>query len=129
MDRMASLPTPRLTEEQYLHIERLAETKSEFHDGQMFAMSGGSLNHSFIAAGMIALLGRQLPKECRGFNSNLRIRAAGTGLAVVPRFGIPTPAALAALRYLHAPPIVHHGYESSRPLAVPFADLEICHER
>ena len=44
MVRMASLLTPRLTEDQYLQIERLAETKSEFHDGQMFAMSGGSLN-------------------------------------------------------------------------------------
>ena len=38
---MASLPAAPLTEEQYLRIEREAETKSEFHDGQMFAMAGG----------------------------------------------------------------------------------------
>jgi hypothetical protein len=43
---MAGLPTTKLTEEQYLEIERSAEIKSEFHDGQMFAMSGGSLNHA-----------------------------------------------------------------------------------
>jgi hypothetical protein len=30
----------KLTEEQYLEIERLAETKSEFHDGEMLAMAG-----------------------------------------------------------------------------------------
>ncbi len=41
---MASQPVTPLSEEQYLQIERLADRKSEFHDGQMFAMSGGSLN-------------------------------------------------------------------------------------
>jgi hypothetical protein len=46
MDCMASLSAPRLTEEQYLQTERLAEAKSEFHHGRMFAMSGGSLNRS-----------------------------------------------------------------------------------
>ena len=36
---MASHPNPSLTPEQYLEIERHAETKSEYHDGEMFAMS------------------------------------------------------------------------------------------
>lgn len=43
---MASLPTAPLTEDDYLRLDRQAEIKSEFHDGQMFAMAGGSLNHS-----------------------------------------------------------------------------------
>src|ERR1700733_14451688 len=33
---MASIPLSPLTEEQYLELEREAEAKSEFHDGQMF---------------------------------------------------------------------------------------------
>jgi hypothetical protein len=37
---MASMPVSPLTEEQYLQIERKAVEKSDFHDGQMFAMSG-----------------------------------------------------------------------------------------
>ena len=45
-----------LTEEQYLHLEREAETRSEFHGGQMFAMHSGSVNHSLLAARMGALL-------------------------------------------------------------------------
>jgi len=85
---MASLSTPRLTEEQYLQIERLAETKSEFHDGQMFAMSGGSLNHSLIAGDMIALLRSQKPEGCRVFTSDLRIKVAATGLFTYPDCGI-----------------------------------------
>ena len=51
---MATLPDSPLTEEQYLQIEREAETKSEFHDGRMFGMSGGSPNH--LAALELALV-------------------------------------------------------------------------
>jgi Uma2 family endonuclease len=69
-----------LTEEQYLHLERDAETKSEFHDGQMFAVAGGSLNHSLLATRMVALLDRQTPSGCRAFNSDLRIKVAAAGL-------------------------------------------------
>jgi Uma2 family endonuclease len=70
---MASLPTPPLTEEEYLRLEREAETKSEFHDGQMFAMAGGSLNHSYLANRIGAILDRQIPAGCRAFNADLRI--------------------------------------------------------
>ena len=61
MVSMASLPDARLTEEQYLSIEREALEKSEFHDGQMFAMSGGSANHSLLSTRMGTLLDRQVP--------------------------------------------------------------------
>jgi Uma2 family endonuclease len=77
---MASLHATPLTEEQYLQIERMAETKSEFHDGQMFAMAGGSPNHSLLAARIGALLDRQVSPECRIFNSGLRIKVASAGL-------------------------------------------------
>jgi Uma2 family endonuclease len=77
---MASMPVSPLTEEQYLHLEREAETKSEFHDGQMFAMAGGSPNHSLLANRMGALLDRQMPPGCRTFNSDLRIKVAAAGL-------------------------------------------------
>lgn len=70
---MATLPTQTLTEDEYLAIERLAETKSEFHNGQMFAMAGGSFNHSLLAIRIGALLDRQVPPGCRVFSSDLRI--------------------------------------------------------
>ena len=77
---MASMPVSPLTEEQYLHLEREAETKSEFHDGQMFAMAGGSPNHSFLASEIGALLRSQMPLGCRTFNSDLRIKVAAARL-------------------------------------------------
>ena len=39
---MSTQPMPYLTEEQYLEIERNAEWKSEYLNGEMFAMAGGS---------------------------------------------------------------------------------------
>ena len=85
---MASLPIAPLTEEQYLHLERLAETKSEFRDGQMLAMSAVSLNHSLLACTIGALLHRQVPPGCRTFDSNLRIKATAAGFYTYPDCGV-----------------------------------------
>ena len=64
---------PPLTEDEYLRLEREAETKSEFRDGRMFAMAGGSLNHSLLANSIGAVLDRQAPLGYRVFNAGLRI--------------------------------------------------------
>jgi Uma2 family endonuclease len=77
---MASLPAAPLTEEEYLSHERQAETKSEFHDGQMFAVAGGSPNHALLANRIGALLDRQVPPECRTFNADLRIKVPSAKL-------------------------------------------------
>ncbi|KXK57227.1 MAG: hypothetical protein UZ07_CHB004000812 [Chlorobi bacterium OLB7] len=46
---MDALPRKYLTEEEYLAIERAAQWKSEYYQGEMFAMAGGSEAHSLIA--------------------------------------------------------------------------------
>ena len=81
---MASLPDAPLTEEQYLDLERQAETKSEFHDGRIYAMAGGSLNHALLSAAITALLYRQMPPGCRTVTSDLRIKVAVAGLYTYP---------------------------------------------
>jgi Uma2 family endonuclease len=45
---VATNPVSKLTEEQYLEIDRAAEIRSEFIDGEMFAMSGATHRHSRI---------------------------------------------------------------------------------
>ncbi len=63
----------RLTPEEYLAIERAAEFKSEFYDGQMDAMSGASYEHSLINANLLANLGNQLRGgPCRALVNDLR---------------------------------------------------------
>jgi len=77
---MATPPRPPLTEEEYLSVERQATVRSEFHNGQMFAMAGGSPNHSFLASRIGAILDRQVPAGCRVSNADLRIHIPGSGL-------------------------------------------------
>jgi Uma2 family endonuclease len=82
---MATQPKPRLTPEQYLEIERKAEHKSEYLDGEMYAMSGGSASHCLIAMNIGRQLGNQLEdRPCAVFNSDLRVLAESTGLYCYP---------------------------------------------
>lgn len=74
---MASSPITKVTAEEYLALDRAAEFRSEFFDGEIVAMSGGSLRHSGMKinlAGEVrdALRGTQ----CRAFDSDLRVRVS-----------------------------------------------------
>jgi Uma2 family endonuclease len=78
-----SLPqtTPRLSEAEYLKIERAAEFKSEFFDGEMFAMAVGSPEHSLIATNLAREFGNRLSSHsCIAYNSELRIKIEATGV-------------------------------------------------
>ena len=75
------LQSRRLTEAEYLAIERKAPLKSEFYEGEMFAMAGGSPMHSLIAANLIRVLGNKLTGQgCLTFTSDLRLKVEMTGL-------------------------------------------------
>ena len=74
-----------LTLAQYEIRDRQAETKSEYYRGEMFAMAGGSVNHSLIASNVTRELGNCLKdKPCRVFNSDLRLKVEETGLYTYP---------------------------------------------
>jgi Uma2 family endonuclease len=82
---MSSQPKPRLTEEQYLEMERAAETKSEFLDGEMFAMGGARSSHNRLVWNLIEELGPQLRSgPCRGYPSDMRVRVPSSGLYTYP---------------------------------------------
>ena len=75
----------RLTEAEYLEIERAADSKSEFFDGEMFAMAGGTPRHSLIATNIAGELRSILKgKPCAPYNSALRIKVEATGLFAYP---------------------------------------------
>jgi Uma2 family endonuclease len=78
-------PQTRLTDEEYLAIERAAEYKSEFYQGEMFAMAGGSSNHSELSGSIIATLWPAArAKRCHIYTSDLRVRVARGGLYAYP---------------------------------------------
>ena len=82
---MSSLPIPRYTAEQYLEIDRRSEHKSEYHDGQIFEMSGGTYSHSVIALNSAGELRSKLRGgPCRAVNSDMRIYIRPSGLFTYP---------------------------------------------
>lgn len=73
------------TKEEYLDMEALAEYKSEYYDGEIFAMSGGSPNHSTICFNLIRRIGEATDdKDCRGFESNMKLEIAAADACVYP---------------------------------------------
>lgn len=75
----------RITPQGYLIRERQASIKSEFYQGEIFAMGGGSANHSLIAANFVREAGNALrDKPCIVFNSDLRVQVQSTGLYTYP---------------------------------------------
>ncbi len=82
---MSSQPKTRLTPEEYLAIERKAEYKSEYFNGEMFAMSGASERHVSIVANLVYLLVGQLRgRPCKAYASDMRVRVSPTGLYTYP---------------------------------------------
>jgi Uma2 family endonuclease len=82
---MASLPQHYITPDEYLRIERAAETKSEYFDGQMFAMAGASEAHVLITTNVgRELSARLLRGPCRVYVADLRVRVSLTGLYTYP---------------------------------------------
>jgi Uma2 family endonuclease len=80
-----ALPAQKLTEAEYLAIERKAEIKSEFYDGEMFAMSGGTWAHSLISLNVSGELRQALKGSGRVvFESNMKVKVEFTGLYTYP---------------------------------------------
>ena len=75
----------KLTEDEYLVLENEAEFRSEFYDGEMFAMSGASFPHNVLQINLIAELHLRLKGgKCKVFGSDLRVKVKRTGLYTYP---------------------------------------------
>jgi Uma2 family endonuclease len=95
----------RYTYAQYVALERDSPTKHEFLDGEIYAMAGGSEDHSALAASVIsALVGAIGDRAGRVHTSDLRIYVEAVGLATFPDASVicgpleqhpPSPAATA----------------------------------
>jgi Uma2 family endonuclease len=82
---MTALPKPRFSEEEYLRMERAAEFKSEFWDGELYAMAGTSRNHALISWNLGASLHAQFrDRACFAFQNDTRVRVGDSGLYTYP---------------------------------------------
>ena len=82
---MASQPLPKFTPEQYLEIERKAEWKSEYLNGEMFAMSGVSREHLLVNTNLTSFLhGALKGRPCEVYAADLRVLVSATSLYTYP---------------------------------------------
>jgi hypothetical protein len=76
----------RYTPEEYYALEREAQYKSDYYDGEIFAMSGGSSRHSLIVMNIGGELRQQLKgKPCAPYESNQRLKVKATDLPPRPK--------------------------------------------
>ncbi len=64
-----------LRPEEYLMMERQAEYRSEYFDGDTFAMAGASRRHNVIVSNIVRILGNQLlDRRCNVYASDMRVK-------------------------------------------------------
>lgn len=69
----------RYMAEEYLRLERQAEFRSEFVDGEIFALAGASEPRNLISTDLTVVLGSQLRgKPCKLYSSDMRVQLAAS---------------------------------------------------
>jgi Uma2 family endonuclease len=82
---MSTVPKRLLSPQEYLAQERLADFRSEFYGGEMFAMAGASWEHTLIKDNMAGEARNQLKsRPCHVLTSDLRVKITATGLYTYP---------------------------------------------
>jgi Uma2 family endonuclease len=78
-------PSERVTPQEYYARERLADHKSEYYEGEILAMAGGTARHSRIGTNLTIRLGMRLEGgRCVPYNSDLRVKVQPTSLRTYP---------------------------------------------
>jgi len=92
MENEVKEPVPKynyISPEQYIEKERSSEIKHEYYKGEVFAMSGSSLEHNYIFHNVYGNLVTFLKgKNCKPFGSDLRIHIPESGLYTYPDISI-----------------------------------------
>jgi Uma2 family endonuclease len=82
---MSRQPKTYVTPDEYLALERQAEYKNEYFDGEIFAMVGASRKHNLISLNIAAELRAQLKgRPCETYGSDMRIKIPASTLYTYP---------------------------------------------
>ena len=74
-----------LTEAEYLAFERASGGRHELVDGEVFAMAGGTAEHSAVAVGLLGEIRAAVTgRGCRTFEASMRVHVPSTGRYVYP---------------------------------------------
>jgi Uma2 family endonuclease len=82
---MSTAALNRYTPEEYLAIDRLAEFKSEYIDGEIVAMTGGSRPHNIIVWNLSRFLGNCFEgRACESYSNDMRVKIKPSTRYVYP---------------------------------------------
>lgn len=82
---MSTHATTRISPEEYLERERAADHRSEYLDGEVFALAGVSFAHSRIVTNLVVAIGLQLKgRMCSVHATDLRVAVGRKGLYTYP---------------------------------------------
>jgi Uma2 family endonuclease len=82
---MATEAKSRLTPEQYLAMERHSETRNQFLNGEVFAMTGASREHNLINGNLFSEIHSQLRgRSYEAYANDMRVKVSETGLYTYP---------------------------------------------
>jgi Uma2 family endonuclease len=72
---MTAEPAAKITPQEYLALERQSEIKSEYWNGEMFAMAGATEAHNLIVANVVGEVRTQLKgRPCKMYPNDMRVR-------------------------------------------------------
>src|SRR5262245_30850554 len=75
----------RLSEAEFLELERRAVVKSEFFEGEIFARAGATREHSLVSTNLTRALGNRLDtRPCVTYNAYLRVKIEASVLLTYP---------------------------------------------
>ncbi|SPE40873.1 conserved hypothetical protein [Candidatus Sulfopaludibacter sp. SbA3] len=84
---MSTQPKTLLTPEEYLEIERNAEFRSEYWQGEMYAMAGAGRAHNQLVSNLARVVGNHiLSKQCEGYAIDMRVRVGASRLYTYPDY-------------------------------------------
>lgn len=85
MGALAALSNKHYTFEEYLKLEEQEHIRYEYYEGEVFAMAGGSMNHSNIAYNINRSLNDALgEKECFSFQADVKTELKKDGAYFYP---------------------------------------------
>lgn len=85
---LATHKIPRFTPQEYFDWEAQQDIRYEYFDGQVFAMTGGSLPRADIAMNIASVLRQSLQRRCKVRNSDAKVGITDTGPFIYPDISV-----------------------------------------
>ena len=82
---MSTTSGVRVTSDEYLRLERLADTRSEYFDGEILPMPGVTREHNLITGNLVVEMNNQLSgRPCEVYFCEMRVKMPATGAYAYP---------------------------------------------